>query len=150
MVRKILLAGGGLCIALLTSTAAGAGDPPPPAKRTILDGIYTAEQVAYGENVFYGSCKRCHSTTEWEHESFLRARAGLTVYDLYREVLETMPRGRPGSLTYQEYVDVTVYLLSRSGLPVGDRELGIDPDTLQSILIVQPDTAAPDSGSVSR
>ncbi len=139
MGRRSVWTGGVACLlAGLASCGSRAAVPAnvEPEPRTIVDGVYTGLQARYGASVFNGSCSRCHSTSEWKHESFLRSWSGKTVDDLYVRVYETMPPRAPGSLSAQEYVDVVTYLFRLNELPTGEAELTPDAEVLRSILIV--------------
>lgn len=140
MARKASSLAGLLALALLASCRAPSAAPAEiaPARRSIRDGVYTAMQARYGATVFNGSCSRCHSTSEWKDESFLRSWSGRSVEDLFAKIYETMPRGRPASLSLQEYADVVAYLLHLNGLPTGEEELGTEEAELRAILIEPP------------
>lgn len=137
MVRTASRLAGLLSVALLAACQArgtGAAEVAP-AHRTIRDGVYTEMQARYGASVFNASCSRCHSRSEWQHESFLRSWSGKTVEDLFARIYETMPRGEPASLSLQEYADVVAYLFRLNDLPTGEVELGTEEAALRAILI---------------
>jgi hypothetical protein len=46
-----------------------------------------------------------------------------------------MPKNNPGSLTPEEYADVTAYILQLNGLPTGDEELPGDQAAARRIRI---------------
>jgi mono/diheme cytochrome c family protein len=134
MARRPLLAGGALCVVLAgCALRPGGAAPAPPERRSTLDGVYTVEQAERGKVVFWGSCNRCHSTSEWSHPAFLGRRAGRSVGDFFNLIYEKMPPSAP--LPEEEYAEVIAYMLQLNGLPPGEEELGTDDAELQTIVI---------------
>lgn len=126
----------GFCILALGSacqTKSGPAAGAAPEEKSTRDGVYTLAQASRGEQVFNGVCYRCHSTSEWKHESFLRNWSGRTVDDLFNRLYETMPPRGP--LPIHEYADVIAYMMSLNGLPPGDSELTPDASLLRAIRI---------------
>lgn len=105
----------------------------------IWRGAYSAAQAQRGKATFETSCSGCHGAdlaggrgpalagtpfrTKWNNEAVLR---------LLRVVVETMPRGDPGSLSEETALDVVAYMLSVNAFPAGTSELlaGRLPDDL--------------------
>jgi hypothetical protein len=58
---------------------------------------------------------------------------GRTVGDLIEYLRDNMPQGEPGSLTREEYLWVTAYLLRLNGMPPGREALRADPALLHRI-----------------
>lgn len=114
---------------------AGGAEVAPPARST-LDGVYTTEQAERGQVVFWGSCNRCHSTSEWSHPAFLGRRAGRSVGDFFNLIYEKMPPSAP--LPEEEYADVIAYMLHLNGLPPGGEELPTEDAELRTIVIELP------------
>ena len=96
----------------------------------IWQGAYTAAQAQRGKPIFETSCSGCHGQnlaggrgpalagnvfrTKWNNESVLR---------LLRLIVETMPRGDPGSLSDETATDIVAYVLSENAFPAGGAEL---------------------------
>jgi cytochrome c len=115
------------------------------AAASVLDGIFTEEQVARGEAVYKEDCATCHAASlrgTFGAPGIIGARfnrtwVGMTVGDLYTFVHDTMPAGMGGTLSDKEYVDVVAYILSKQKYPAGEEELPADPDVLAQIAIVE-------------
>ena len=96
----------------------------------IWRGAYSAAQAERGKATFETSCSGCHGAdltggrgpalagtpfrTKWNNEAVIR---------LLRLVMETMPRGDPGSLSEETAADVIAYMLSVNAFPAGSAEL---------------------------
>lgn len=114
--------------------------------RSVLDGVYSAEQAERGKTVYLIDCAQCHSenlmggegATELVGSPFLGRWNGQTVGDLYATVKETMPLGSPNTLSARDYTDVVAYLLSENELPAGKQELPQSPEALKAIVITAP------------
>jgi cytochrome c len=69
---------------------------------------------------YEGSCSRCHGSNLEDGFSAKLSKPALanygTVFELYEYLRAAMPKGNAGSLSNQEYFDITAYLLSRQGL----------------------------------
>jgi mono/diheme cytochrome c family protein len=137
-VRVVALALG-IAVAGCASAAIGAGgaDGGPPADtsaRTVLAGVYTADQATRGQQEFQQSCASCHSINEFSGPIFQRIWAGRAVGEMYEFISTMMPDGDPGSLSAQEYADVIAHFLRQNQYPVGDADLPADAAVLRGIL----------------
>ena len=148
-IRVILL----LIIFLVLSVAAGAlsADPatipstvPTPApSRSVLDGVYSTEQVARGEKAYFSSCARCHGDNLLGNDDasalvdndFLGHWYGKSVGNLVDLTWKKMPTDGPGKLSRKQCTDMAAYLLNQNGYPVGKSDLVSDADVLKNILI---------------
>src|ERR1700751_798578 len=90
-------------------------------------GAYTSAQARFGAIVYRQKCSVCHganlqgeSGTPLTGRTFSQAYGGGTAAQLYDFISRQMPLDAPGTLTQQQYLDVTAYILSRNGLPAGD------------------------------
>jgi mono/diheme cytochrome c family protein len=110
------------------ATASGAAATAPVS--------FTADQVASGAEIYDRRCADCHGSTLDNGEfggaplngSYFRQHwGGGTVAGLVAYARAKMPPDRPGSLTDQNYADLTAFLLDANGYPKGDKEL--PPDT---------------------
>lgn len=99
---------------LLTGMAARAGNPETTGQA----------QVRRGEALYLSTCAICHGDhQEGVAAPALRGPDFVTVYSrqplaLHEFIGNLMPFDRPGSLTPQEILDVTTYLLGTNGLSV--------------------------------
>jgi len=143
MIRTCCRAGTHLMARVLPLIAAlGIASPGAGAalqdERTTLDGVFSAAQVARGEQIMFNICAECHVPDDFG-SSFMTGWAGATAYRLVDEIRNTMPEYEPGSLPDKEYVDVVSYMFSLNGLPPGETDLGADRETLQAITIALPE-----------
>jgi len=115
-----------LVLALALSMAASAQD----AGKTVADGVYTDAQAARGAAAYESACAGCHradlgggSGPPRRDERFTRQFAGKDLKTLFTKTATTMPRGAPGSLGDNVYLDIVAHLLQENGFPSGSREL---------------------------
>lgn len=95
-----------------------------------------AAQIANGESVYQAECAQCHEPggTGPELDPAALAAYG-TAAELFAYTRSTMPPAAPGSLSDQQYWDVTAYLLStRALLPA---EMLVGPETGDEIELSQ-------------
>lgn len=150
----------GLCaVSVVFSASSLLGAPDSPAEETpesatagppesTLDGVFTEEQAARGEQAYMTSCAGCHGpelrsrdpnapdlrdlffTINWE---------GQTVGNKYNRIYTTMPLGAARSLPTQDYIDIVAFILSFNDMPAGEDELPVDQAYLDQILIEAPE-----------
>ncbi len=129
-------------VALVILALAGRfGSPAAPAtterttERTTADGVYTAAQATAGEAVFAEVCQTCH-LPGWDRSvGFYGKWHGKPLSMLLTYVRREMPQTDPGSLTPEEYAQVTAYLLRLTRMPPGREMLDPDPAALSEIRI---------------
>jgi S-disulfanyl-L-cysteine oxidoreductase SoxD len=108
---------------------------PMAAERTTADGVYTAAQAQTGATVFEEACQTCH-VPGWERVvGFYGKWHGKPLAELMTYVRREMPQTDPGSLTPEEYGQVTAYLLRLTRMPAGAEMLNPDPAALREIRI---------------
>lgn len=122
-----------IIITLAGETAAQTSAPKRP--RTTRSGIYTSQQAKRGQDVYVGMCKSCHTPETHTGAAFTTKWQGKALSELYAYISEQMPKNEPGSLSPEEYADVTTYVLQLNGMPVGTKELPPDGDAMKSIRI---------------
>lgn len=95
-------------------------------------GAYTGAQARYGASVYTQKCSVCHGAnlqgetgTALTGPTFSQAYGTGTAAQLYDFISRQMPQDAPGSLTQQQYLDVTAYILSKNGLPAGDAPMSV-------------------------
>lgn len=106
-----------------------------PVTRTTMAGVYTAEQANKGKEVFASSCLGCHTTASHMGQAFEIKWFGRPLFDLYDYLSQLMPKTAPGSLTEDEYVWVTAYILRLNRMPAGKTELSAEPSWLKSVRV---------------
>ena len=132
--------------------------------RSIWSGVYTEPQMRRGEQLYAARCSRCHGADlaglPWEPlrqampEAARFARpdldrtpelAGPTFYsnydklslaDLVHRIKVSMPKNKPGSLSWKDSADVMAYLLFYGGFPLGLAELSDNLENLRQIQIL--------------
>ena len=127
MFRLVFCSVAALFVATLTLCAQTA-EPRRPT--SVRDGLYSAEQATRGRAAYERACAECHMPDLAGHE-YAGALAGYgfqlkwqdaSVSELYGRI-RSMPLGRPGWLTPQEYLDILAYVLQKNGYPEGSSEL---------------------------
>lgn len=105
------------------------------ADRTTGDGVYVATQADSGATVFEAACFECH-LPNWEKEAnFYSHWHGKPLIELVRYLHLEMPQTDPGTLTADEYAQVTAYLLRLTGNPAGATALSADTTRIGDIRI---------------
>lgn len=108
------------------------------AGKTVWDGVYSPAQAERGQTAYTRSCATCHKEDLSGYQSILKGDHFMTQWRetslsaFFKTISNTMPRDVPGSLTGNQYLDITAYVLSYNGFPKGANEL-----TLASIESVQ-------------
>jgi len=108
--------------------------------RSSWSGVYTAEQAAAGERVYFQQCASCHGADLAGIErapaltgaSFLDAWHGRDLRQLL-ERIETMPPTAPKSLSPADSVALLAYLLREAEMPGGTTALPIDRGQLARV-----------------
>lgn len=115
----------------------------PAAAQSVWDGVYTAEQAERGKNLYLTDCVQCHGATllgaedgpPVTGEGFRMAWDGRTADELVERIRTTMPADGPGFLSRAQSTDLTAYLFSDNGFPVGEAELKSSLAALKKIVI---------------
>ena len=108
--------------AFVRTAAAATHDMTRPVE-TFADPQYTAAQSAAGADVYKATCARCHAPTQWKGGTFAAAWQDRRLSDFYDLVSVTMPQDAPGSLTPEQYVNATAYVLELAGFASGPAAL---------------------------
>ena len=116
--------------------AQAAGSLPP--NRSVLDGVYTAEQATEGILLFGDKCARCHAAVDFGAAKFRAKWVTHTLQELYARVSTTMPFDQPSSLRPTQYAQLVAFLLAVNGYPPGTKELGWEENELNGIKIDPP------------
>jgi mono/diheme cytochrome c family protein len=112
---------------VVTATVAAVPSGIPPR--------FATSQVKHGQQLYFGSCVRCHTADRFTAGAFAKAWKGRRVYDLYDLLASTMPQDSPGSMKTDEYLDVIAYLLQLNGAVPGKQKLTADTDSLKKMRI---------------
>lgn len=135
-----LLTPRGVASAALVLVAVGVWSAVPMSAlqaqaRTTKAGVYTPDQAVKGREVFNSNCLGCHTTATHQGPAFTNKWFGRPLFDLFDYVSQAMPKAAPGSLTEDEYVWVTAYILRLNGMPAGRTELSPEPTWLKSVRV---------------
>lgn len=110
---------------------------------------FTRAQADRGREVYARSCAACHGPLMTDGTATPVAgpqfqdkwsSAARSLDELFTLIRTTMPvGGGVGSLTTDEYLGVTAYILDRSGMSAGDRALTADPSVLMNARLAAVD-----------
>ena len=109
----------------------------PAARRTVREPVYTEAQADRGKKVYEANCVTCHLPdldgsanpdagargAPLVGSRFVQDFGESKVSALFNKMRRDMPSGRPGTLTDQEYLDATAFVLQRNKFPAGTVEL---------------------------
>jgi mono/diheme cytochrome c family protein len=89
---------------------------------------YTAAQAAAGAKSYGENCSRCHGAQlQGVSAPALKGDGsgikGDTLAEAYNFLSVQMPAGNPGSLSTNDYVNITAYILSKDGHKPGSAKL---------------------------
>jgi S-disulfanyl-L-cysteine oxidoreductase SoxD len=117
-------------------------------RRSAREGVYTASQAKRGKDAYEYSCAGCHLASldgdpgrdipALSGEEFLVHWSNQSVKDLFDVIRKSMPADSAGSLRAETYVDLVAYLLQANQFPAGEKELTIDPASLDVVIEKSP------------
>ena len=130
--RRLLLTG-----VLLVCTPLVAAAP-----KSVWSGVYTPQQAAAGEKIYFDRCASCHGDDLAGVErapavagaAFLNAWHGKTLRKLL-ERIESMPPDEPSVVSIAEATDVLAFLLYYLEIPGGSTALPADRALLAEITV---------------
>jgi alcohol dehydrogenase (cytochrome c) len=124
-------------------------------------GVYTAAQATAGHAVYTASCAGCHRANlagggdapGLGGDGFMSSWGNRSTKDLYQFIAKSMPVGAPGSLSEEQYTNVTAYLLWANGAKAGSTALSKNSDVKVSSIatgkVVAEAIAAPALGKMA-
>ena len=97
-------------------------------------GVFTQEQANAGHSAYTLSCAGCHRANlagggdapGLSGNGFMTSFGGKSTKDLYNFIATSMPAGAPGSLSEDQYTNITAYLLWANGAKPGTDDLQQD------------------------
>src|SRR5947207_15991689 len=123
MIRKTLF------IVLILGTALSAA----AQVRSITERVYSAAQATRGEQLYKKECASCHGDAlqgtigpPLVGDSFLANWSARPLNGLVDKIQKTMPFNTPGSLSAQQSIDLTAYLLQIGKFAAGAADLTAD------------------------
>jgi quinoprotein glucose dehydrogenase len=125
--------------------------------RSSASGVYSAEQAAAGEKIYFEKCSVCHAddlagrekATALTGAPFFEAWTGKDLRRLLDRI-ETMPPTAPKSLSTTEYVSLLAFMLRHADMPSGSTALTTDRAQLASIAIGRSGAVPPVAAAVPR
>ena len=129
----VLGLGSWACLLLILAVSTAAQE-----KTSVKAGVYTAAQADRGQSLFKSKCASCHAPNRFTDDLFYTSFAGKPLWEMFDVISDTMPEDNPGSLKKEEYADVIAYLLKLNKFPAGDKELPIEKDALNAIMMEKP------------
>ena len=128
------------------TSANSVASTPGHAQKTTRDKLYTKEQAARGETLYVKHCERCHNPAKVPEgkkpgpptigAKFLETWADRTLGELFSTLYTTMPSDGTATLSVEESLDATAYLLKANGFPEGTTPLKND-DAMKNAVIVK-------------
>lgn len=116
-----------------------------PASRTVLDGVYTAQQATRGETLYTEHCAACHDPKlvggvgpALKGPEFISAWKFKTIGELFETIMNTMPQAAPGTLTPSQSADTVSFILSANQFPAGTMELAAAVEPLNAVKFTEP------------
>ncbi|MFT7457926.1 MAG: alcohol dehydrogenase (cytochrome c), partial [Planctomycetota bacterium] len=122
-----------LFVMLGTTASANAAD---------TEGLFSLEQMRQGKTLYDQHCASCHganmsggSAPAMSENDFLVGWSGpkQSLGDLLYMIKTTMPLGKGGMLSTQEYLNIVTYMLAENGLPSGNTTLLADDPRIEKI-----------------
>ena len=107
-----------------------------PDARAQAPGVYNLEQATKGHSAYVASCAGCHRANlagggdapALGGNGFISSFGKRSTKDLYKFIATSMPAGAPGSLSEEQYTNITAYLLYANGAKAGSAMLSKDTD----------------------
>ena len=120
MIRKTLLLG------LIFGTALSAS----AQVRSIAEHVYSATQADRGQQIYKAQCASCHGAAmegtigpPLLGDAFLANWSARPLSGLVDKIQKTMPFNTPGSLSQQQSIDLTAYILQTGKFAAGNADL---------------------------
>jgi mono/diheme cytochrome c family protein len=138
-------------LAIMTGTALSAAfysTLRAQAPKSVVDGVYTAEQAKRGEALYADTCAACHDAKliggigpALAGKDFIGAWKSQTVGDVFTKIKVEMPLTAPGTLSPDQTADVVSFILSANQFPAGATPLAADATPLKDIHMAEPGAA---------
>ena len=122
----------GLCAVTPAAAQQQNGSP------TAATSLYTAEQAVRGEKVYANVCVECHEKLEYTGPEFRAKWNNRPAFELFDLLRSTMPDENPGTLSAQEYADVTAYMMKLNGVLPGKTPMPTEAEALKKLKLVIP------------
>jgi len=118
-----------LCMLPLAATLVASA----PQSRTVKEGVYSTAQAARGQELYRSQCTECHGNAlqgangpPLSGDRFISNWSGRPLLELVDKIQNTMPFGKPGTVSRLQSVDLSAYILQSGKFPAGQAELSED------------------------
>ena len=118
------------------------------APKSVVDGVYAADQAKRGETMYSEACAACHDPNliggigpALAGKDFIGAWKDKTVGDVFTKIKIEMPLTAPGTLTAEQTADLVSFILSANKFPAGATALAPDATPLKDIRMAEPGAA---------
>jgi cytochrome c5 len=117
-----------------------------PGQVSVWNGVYTVEQATRGATVYANSCAECHGESlsgegfapPLIDEPFIQRWQDGTLADLFTVLQATMPQGKPGSLSDDDYAAIVSFLLQKNHFPAGAAAVNPKIERLKLVTFHKP------------
>jgi mono/diheme cytochrome c family protein len=123
MIRLTLFSGLVLGVALTSAGQSG-------QMRSVTERVYSANQATRGQEIYKAQCLACHGDAmqgtigpPLVGDSFLANWSTRPLTGFVDKIQKTMPFNTPGSLSRQQSIDLTAYILQTGKFAVGESDL---------------------------
>ncbi|PYR95949.1 MAG: quinoprotein glucose dehydrogenase, partial [Acidobacteria bacterium] len=120
-------------LALFMLPLAGTFLAGAPQSGTVTEGVYSTAQAARGREVYLSQCTECHGNAlqggngpPLSGDRFISNWSGRPLLELVDKIQNTMPFGKPGTVSRLQSVDLSAYILQSGKFPAGQAELSED------------------------
>ena len=98
-------------------------------RKTVWDGVYTAEESERGQVAFEMNCASCHGAEDGRQPgagftgtSFMERWREYNLRSLFGLIRDTMPQDAPARLSDRTYLDIVARILAVNSFPAGAEE----------------------------
>jgi mono/diheme cytochrome c family protein len=127
------------------SLTPGVAHAQSTAAASVLDGVYTEEQVKRGQALYEKQCILCHGekleggiAPGLSGEEFIKYWDTKPIGEMVEKMRMSMPSDDPGKLTAEQASDLMALILNKNKFPAGQKELATDMAALNQIRFAKP------------
>ena len=120
-------------LALFMLPLAGTFLAGAPQSGNVTEGVYSTAQAARGQELYRSQCTECHGNAlqgangpPLSGDRFISNWSGRPLLELVDKIQNTMPFGKPGTVSRLQSVDLSAYILQSGKFPAGQAELSDD------------------------
>jgi mono/diheme cytochrome c family protein len=124
--------------------------------RSITERVYSTAQAARGRQIYQTQCAGCHGDAQEGTsgppligEAFLANWSARPLADVVDKIQKTMPFSQPGTLSRQQSIELTAYILQTGKFPSGQADLNEAALRQVTFPLVRTSRAAPPEGNLA-